>query len=99
MRVACLHTCQQSVKLRVSKLTVRVVKLYAAFIAYITYVVHGSILPDKPHAVADNGKITYTMMTNLLASLYTIEIPHTVLYSKMPHTVLYIKMMTHSAIQ
>ena len=67
MRVVCLHTCQQSVKSRVSELTVRVVKLYAASIAYITYMVHGNILPDKPHAVADNGKITYTMMTNLPA--------------------------------
>ena len=50
-----------------SKLTVRVVKLFIAFIAYVTHMVHGNILPDKPHAVADNGKITYTMMTNLPA--------------------------------
>ena len=99
MIVVSLHTCQQSVKSRVSELTVRVVKLFAASIAYITYMVHGSILPDKPHAVADNGKITYTMMTNLPASLYTIEIPHMVLHNKIRHTVLYIKIMTHSAIK
>ena len=43
MIVVSLHTCQQSVKSRVSELTVRVVKLFAASIAYITYMVHGSM--------------------------------------------------------